>query len=259
FVILSLARIYSRRGVSVDSSLDESVNPPVVTPTRSSPATADAEIKPCSIVSPPDAHKDQPLSPLVNSVTDTPLLGNKENESTAGISNSPSVPSIPKRPLVLLINPLAGSIRRPQVNPATVVNATMTPTTVPLAATSSNSEQIPEAPSQTSIANVTGPPESIASQSAPTALLSSDNGPDNSVSSKKVVKMRPGPRKNGRNLCAFRWLKQVSVGGGSTKEFNVYYSQLGAEQIKLYDTEAVRLEQAKLWTKNGDIADGTMH
>jgi hypothetical protein len=92
----------------------------------------------------------------------------------------------------------AGSIRRPQVNPATVVNATMTPTTVPLAATSSNSEQIPEAPSQTSIANVTGPPESIASQSAPTALLSSDNGPDNSVSSKKVVKMRPGPRKNGR-------------------------------------------------------------
>ncbi|KAG2349834.1 hypothetical protein BDR05DRAFT_943699 [Suillus weaverae] len=95
-------------------------------------------------------------------------------------------------------------------------------------------------PSQTSITNVTGPPESIASQSASTALLSSDDGPNNSVLS-KVVKMQPGPRKNGCNLCVFCWLKQVSIGGGSTKEFNVYYSQLGTEQIKLYDTEAVHL------------------
>ncbi|KAG1752819.1 hypothetical protein EDB19DRAFT_1824242 [Suillus lakei] len=207
-------------------ALDESVNPPVVTPTWSSPATANADTDHCSIVSPSDAHKDQPLSPLDNSV----LLGSEDNASTAGISNSVSVSSIPSQLLVLLINPLAGSICCVLINPATVVNATMTPTTVPLAATSSNTNQTPEAPSPTSITNVTGPPESITS----TVLLSSDNGSNTSVSLKKVVKI---------------------VGGGSTKEFNAYYSQLGMKQIKLYDTEAVCLGLQTLSHKDLNIME----
>ncbi|KAG1722733.1 uncharacterized protein EDB91DRAFT_1255930 [Suillus paluster] len=66
------------------------------------------------------------------------------------------------------------------------------------------------------------------------------------------------PRKNARNLCAFRWLKQVNT-AGSTNEFNAYYSKLNEAQIQSYNTEINQLERDAGWTKNGDIVDGTMY
>ncbi|KAG1781469.1 hypothetical protein EV702DRAFT_1192962 [Suillus placidus] len=154
----------------------------------------------------------------------------KENMSTVGTS----VPAPLIRPPILLINPLAASIRRPLTKSDTM-NTAMTP--------------------PSTIANVDGP--SFASAS--TALLSLDDSSDTSViSSKKVVRMRLGPKKNGCNLCTFRWLKQVNTNGGPTKEFNTYYSQLDTERIKSYDTEAAHLEKDGLWTKNSDIANSAI-
>ncbi|KAI5992513.1 hypothetical protein EDD15DRAFT_2197084 [Pisolithus albus] len=57
------------------------------------------------------------------------------------------------------------------------------------------------------------------------------------------AKMRPGPTKNGRNLCAHRWRKQVQS-SGSTEEFQQYYNGLTEEQRKImqaYDNDAVAL------------------
>ncbi|KAG2058369.1 hypothetical protein BDR06DRAFT_1004551 [Suillus hirtellus] len=59
------------------------------------------------------------------------------------------------------------------------------------------------------------------------------------ASSKKPVKMWPGPTKKGWNLCALRWLKQVT--SSSTNEFNAYYSRLNETQIQSYDREAKEL------------------
>ncbi|KAG1881012.1 uncharacterized protein F5891DRAFT_1204281 [Suillus fuscotomentosus] len=44
------------------------------------------------------------------------------------------------------------------------------------------------------------------------------------------AKMRPGNTKNGRNLCALRWLKQTKR-SGTTDEFNAYYGTLTSDQL----------------------------
>lgn len=54
------------------------------------------------------------------------------------------------------------------------------------------------------------------------------------------AKMRPGPAKNGRNLCAHRWRKQVQS-SGSTEEFQNYYNGLSSVQRVAYDNEAIAL------------------
>ncbi|KAI5993503.1 hypothetical protein EDD15DRAFT_2518825 [Pisolithus albus] len=57
------------------------------------------------------------------------------------------------------------------------------------------------------------------------------------------AKMRPGPAKNGRNLCAHRWRKQVQS-NGSTEEFQKYYIALTSAQRQAYDDEAAALDSA---------------
>ncbi|KAG2125147.1 hypothetical protein DEU56DRAFT_759389 [Suillus clintonianus] len=206
---------------------------------------------------------DEPLDPFI----DPMLLDDHINTQSlallspdSGKENMPAATLVPapsiRPPPILLINPITsstGSSRHPLTKSA-MVNAATTPT-VPLPGTS-DAVKGAEALSST-IANSASPSFKPVSESTP--LASPNDGPDTSASSKKIVRMRPGPKKNGRNLCAFRWLKQVNTGGGSTKEFNTYYSQLDKEQIELYDTEAARLEREGLWTKNSDILDGAMY
>ncbi|KAG2350639.1 hypothetical protein BDR05DRAFT_994012 [Suillus weaverae] len=45
----------------------------------------------------------------------------------------------------------------------------------------------------------------------------------------KIVKMHPGPTKNGRNLCTLWWLKQLKI-VGMMEEFCAYYMNLTPEQ-----------------------------
>ncbi|KAG1833179.1 hypothetical protein EV424DRAFT_1623364 [Suillus variegatus] len=66
-------------------------------------------------------------------------------------------------------------------------------------------------------------------------------------------KMRPSPTKNGRNLCAHRWLKQINT-TGSTDEFCTYYNSLSQGQRKEYDDEASKLIAEGNWDKTAIIA-----
>ncbi|KAI6138287.1 hypothetical protein BKA82DRAFT_4021201 [Pisolithus tinctorius] len=52
-------------------------------------------------------------------------------------------------------------------------------------------------------------------------------------------RMRPSPTKNGRNLCALRWLKRIQP-NGTTEDFQKYYNSLSADKVKSYVDEAVK-------------------
>ncbi|KAG1905033.1 uncharacterized protein F5891DRAFT_1183702 [Suillus fuscotomentosus] len=68
-------------------------------------------------------------------------------------------------------------------------------------------------------------------------------------------KMCPSSTKNGRNLCAQRWLKTLKT-NGTTKEFCSYYGDLTPAQRKAYDDESASLVANKSWNKtayNGTI------
>ncbi|KAG2129579.1 hypothetical protein DEU56DRAFT_816807 [Suillus clintonianus] len=69
-------------------------------------------------------------------------------------------------------------------------------------------------------------------------------------------KMRPSATKNGRNLCALRWLKQTKS-NGTTEEFNAYYSSLTSTQRTEYDKDAANLAATDTWSKT--VCDGKIH
>lgn len=69
-------------------------------------------------------------------------------------------------------------------------------------------------------------------------------------------KMHPSQTKNGCNLCAHRWLKQVES-NKTTEEFCVYYGDLSADQRKEYDNEAAELVANNAWDKT--VYNGTLH
>ncbi|KAI6024791.1 hypothetical protein BKA83DRAFT_4124647 [Pisolithus microcarpus] len=71
------------------------------------------------------------------------------------------------------------------------------------------------------------------------------------------AKMHPGPTKNGRNLCAHRWRKQVQS-SGSTEEFQRYFNDLTAAQQQAYDDEAAALVRNSKWDTKS-ICNGTLH
>ncbi|KAG6369173.1 hypothetical protein JVT61DRAFT_1361 [Boletus reticuloceps] len=80
-----------------------------------------------------------------------------------------------------------------------------------------------------------------------TGLSSTTSARHTTGTAKKIVKMRPGPVRNGRqvyskNLCAHRWLKQFKdTTNGTTAEFKAYYESLTKEQWEAYDKEAAGL------------------
>ncbi|KAJ8588075.1 hypothetical protein M405DRAFT_863245 [Rhizopogon salebrosus TDB-379] len=53
-------------------------------------------------------------------------------------------------------------------------------------------------------------------------------------------KFRPAATRNGRNIYAHRWLKQLAP-HGSSHEFKVYWSSLGKERRQKCDAEATKL------------------
>ncbi|KAG1758624.1 hypothetical protein EDD22DRAFT_849864 [Suillus occidentalis] len=55
-----------------------------------------------------------------------------------------------------------------------------------------------------------------------------------------VKKFRPGMSKNGRSLCAHRWLRQVGS-NGSSANFRIYWSGLTKEKQLAYETDALKL------------------
>ncbi|KAG9309298.1 hypothetical protein JVU11DRAFT_10785 [Chiua virens] len=81
--------------------------------------------------------------------------------------------------------------------------------------------------------------------------------PTQHTTAKKIVKMRPGPVRNGRNLCVHRWLKQFKdTTNGTMTEFKVYYESLTKEQREAYNKEAAGLVARNAWNK--DAFNGPM-
>ncbi|KAJ8588648.1 hypothetical protein M405DRAFT_882040 [Rhizopogon salebrosus TDB-379] len=65
-------------------------------------------------------------------------------------------------------------------------------------------------------------------------------------------RMRPGPNKNGRTLCAHRWLNGVAKEGTAT-DFKIYWTALPKETKEKYELEAAQLVASCVW--NGNTAD----
>ncbi|KAG1841781.1 hypothetical protein F4604DRAFT_1939246 [Suillus subluteus] len=72
------------------------------------------------------------------------------------------------------------------------------------------------------------------------------------IESAGAKKFRPGTSKNGRSLCAHRWLKQVAPNGLSAN-FRIYWSGLTKEKQLAYETDALKLVKDDIW--NGNTVD----
>ncbi|KAG1797245.1 hypothetical protein EV424DRAFT_1546678 [Suillus variegatus] len=74
------------------------------------------------------------------------------------------------------------------------------------------------------------------------------------------ARMRPGPAKNGRNLCAIRWQKNINK-KGTTDQFRLYWGALSTAQQDEYQAEAEHLNSAGSWKKPSDsaVVNGTLH
>ncbi|KAG2064403.1 hypothetical protein BDR04DRAFT_1162619 [Suillus decipiens] len=83
------------------------------------------------------------------------------------------------------------------------------------------------------------------------------------VESAGTKKFRPGTSKNGRSLCAHRWLKQVAP-NGSSANFRIYWSGLTKEKQLAYETDALKLVKDDIWNGNtvdiiSKISSSTLH
>ncbi|KAG2739213.1 hypothetical protein P692DRAFT_20882127, partial [Suillus brevipes Sb2] len=83
------------------------------------------------------------------------------------------------------------------------------------------------------------------------------------VESASVKKFRPGTSKNGRSLCAHRWLRQVDP-NGSSANFRIYWSGLMKEKQLAYETDALKLVKEDIWNGNtvdiiSKISSGTLY
>ncbi|KAG1722609.1 hypothetical protein EDB19DRAFT_1834930 [Suillus lakei] len=67
------------------------------------------------------------------------------------------------------------------------------------------------------------------------------------------TRMRPGPVKNRRNLCAIRWQKNINK-KGTTEQFKLYWGALSMAQQDEYQAEAECLNSAGFWKKPSDSA-----
>ncbi|KAF9232039.1 hypothetical protein BU15DRAFT_81694 [Melanogaster broomeanus] len=105
-----------------------------------------------------------------------------------------------------------------------------------------------------------------ATESAGTGKTTTSNNADredNPIATKKRTSRkyvwRPGTKKDGKTLCAVRWLKQTQIGGTGT-EFKSYYDKLlNAKQRKEYHDEAQILVSAGKWTTDTDVCDGPVY
>ncbi|KAI6013382.1 hypothetical protein PISMIDRAFT_9512 [Pisolithus microcarpus 441] len=89
----------------------------------------------------------------------------------------------------------------------------------------------------------------LATTTTPSPLTSYVRRDRQSAKGGGKAKMRPGPAKNGHNLCAHCWRKQVQS-NGSTEEFQKYYTGLTSAQRQAYDDEAAALYTAHIRTES---------
>ncbi|KAG2354488.1 hypothetical protein BDR07DRAFT_1494491 [Suillus spraguei] len=197
-------------------------------------------------------------SPHGTSNADFPLpLSNHDcNHSSLGsLSNSSDNQHEPDLPLPAL----------PPSSPPH--HGALLPSGIPL--DNSKKENVPFVLKNT-LANIFGGPNGIP-EHIPTPALPPSTGPSEGepiksglttggIDVKKSSKMRPGSTKNGRNLCALRWLKQTSK-NRTMDEFKLYWNALATAQQDEYQAEAECLDSTGTWKKVSDSAviNGALH
>ncbi|KAG1792514.1 uncharacterized protein HD556DRAFT_1444508 [Suillus plorans] len=106
------------------------------------------------------------------------------------------------------------------------------------------------------------PPANPSLESPPDTTITVKKGKSSGTKSSTKGKMCPSQTKNGRNLCALRWLKQTKL-NGTTEEFNAYYNSLTSTQRMEYDQDTANLVASNAWNKThnqfslGLINDGS--
>ncbi|KAG2337327.1 hypothetical protein BDR05DRAFT_993076 [Suillus weaverae] len=88
------------------------------------------------------------------------------------------------------------------------------------------------------------------------ATVNSNPAEPMSKAKKAKGKMCPSQTRNGHNLCAHHWLKQIKT-NGTTDEFGIYYMSLAENQRTAYDKEVTDLVAANKWDKT--IGQGRMY
>ncbi|KAG0694272.1 hypothetical protein DFH29DRAFT_880830 [Suillus ampliporus] len=193
--------------------------------------------------------------------------------SPALISTSPTLVSLPL-PLASPLSPLASpplplaslspalTSMLPLIQPIVTVDAPAPPNAV----SNADKENIPPesqpipAPKPVRI-TIVNPLSTLALSPAlecevQKATVNSNPAEPMSKPKKAKGKMRPSQTRNGRNLCAHRWLKQIKT-NGTTDEFGVYYMSLAENQRTAYDKEVTDLVAADKWDKT--IGQGRMY
>ncbi|KAG1864468.1 hypothetical protein C8R48DRAFT_672543 [Suillus tomentosus] len=287
----------STKPLTVKSHSDGTLDPqPMLLEDSSATTSSDASLPLIATPIPPPFNKvekeNQPPTHACIVLTN-PLITNHNTIHSAGLTRQPLVKSavptttivldtpetVPSSKLAPVPTPTTGTtvLDTSETVPSSSLKLASVPTTTAVLDTSEtipNSKLVP-VPTTTIVLNTS---EAVLSSKLAPLSPSKNTDPINipflpgipaalpqvndatvptTASSKKPVKMRPGPTKKGRNLCALRWLKQVTP--GSTNEFNAYYSRLNETQIQSYDREAKELEKEGRWTKNSEVVDGPMY
>ncbi|KAG2357613.1 hypothetical protein BDR07DRAFT_1490496 [Suillus spraguei] len=228
----------SMNPLTVESHSDGSLNPePMLlegSPTITSNASLSLIVTPILPPLPKVEKENQPLThacifltnPLMG-LTCWPLVKSAVLTTTTVLNTSKAVPSLKLAPAPNVLN-TSKAVRSSKLVPApTVLNTSKAVPSSKLALLSPSKSTDP-----INTPFIPGIPVAVP-QINDTAV------PTTTASSKKPVKMWPGPTKKGCNLCALHWLKQVTP--GSTNEFNAYYSKLNEMQVQSYDREAKEL------------------
>ncbi|KAG2039118.1 hypothetical protein BDR03DRAFT_952900 [Suillus americanus] len=153
--------------------------------------------------------------------------------TSSSASNSPQLEMsiCSSKPVKFVVNPLAAPVQ-----------AATTAKLIPLP-----SSPIPAVNSSLNLA-----PEKIDNDSAVTKASTATK-----AKPAKVKKMRPGPKENGRNLCALRWLKQINT-NGTTEEFGDYFDKLTPAQVKNYSDEVNTLLKNSMWNRT-TVSEGMIY
>ncbi|KAG1762518.1 hypothetical protein EDD22DRAFT_846982 [Suillus occidentalis] len=208
--------------IKVDHDVRESIVLPLTPPPSSTSSPPLLLVQPCSST---DASLSTPTSQQSTLQIQGPIAVTAQ-EPSDDIPNILSEPlSAPKPIKIMIVNPLS-TLALAASN--VVIPPTTALSSIPLSLLDGGSEL-----ETTDAGSIPAPSESTRKTSK--------------TGSK--AKMRPGNAKNGRNLCALRWLKQTKR-SGTTDEFNAYYGTLTSDQLGKYNEEVNNLVSNNAWNKN---------
>ncbi|KAG2113387.1 hypothetical protein DEU56DRAFT_919716 [Suillus clintonianus] len=103
---------------------------------------------------------------------------------------------------------------------------------------------------QSVVPNPVAPPPSVSTSSSASTLPPTAPSTSAIVESISGKRFRPGTSKNGRSLCAHRWLKQIATTNGSSADFRIYWSGLTKDKQLAYETDALKLVSDDIWNRN---------